>query len=97
MPEQRLQRTREANEEADEHHVYLPADAGPFRCDHCTYYSRSMRCDNQVILARAKAGQGGLSRDMVTADGLVMVDAGGCSDEFEPREDFEGDHDEPIS
>ena len=77
----------------DEHQVYMPASAGPFRCSNCEYYPSAGRCNNEVIMARAKSGQGGLSPSMIVGD-LVRVDPGGCSDEFEPRDEFEGDSDD---
>lgn len=80
--------------DAHPHLVYMGAAYGDKRCDHCEYWPSPGRCNNTVILARAKAGEGGLTPAMVVGD-LVKVDANGCSDEFWPKADpWEGDHDE---
>lgn len=59
----------------------MPSEKGPFRCDNCEYYS-ARKCDNQKVIGWAKKGLYGLT---LSKDGLVNVDPGGCSDEFEKR------------
>lgn len=62
--------------------VYMRASKGPFRCDHCEYYRSANRCDNKVIIERAKKGLDELTFE----DGLAVVEPGSCSDEYWPRE-----------
>ena len=63
------------------HSVYMGADAGPFRCDHCEYYPSAGRCNNRIIIGYAKDKKFGLSMSGT----LAVVNPGGCSDEFQPK------------
>lgn len=53
---------------------------GPFRCDHCEYYS-DHSCNNKFIIGFAKKGLYGLK----LVDGKAAVDPSDCSDYFEKK------------
>lgn len=66
--------------EPESHHVYMGADAGPFRCDRCHWYGPAERCNEPHII---EAGRRRLSGLRLEGDQAV-VEAGGCSDYFAP-------------
>lgn len=68
--------------EPSDHQVYMRAEDGPFRCDHCSHYhTGSDTCDEPHINEAARRGLYGLNWDGRHA----VVDPGGCSDYFDPR------------
>lgn len=66
-----------------EHQGYLPGDEGPFRCDHCEYYSGQNRCRNTAVIQWAKEHRFGLKCD--EASGKAVVQPDGCCDFFEKK------------
>ena len=65
-----------------EHQAYMPGSQGPFRCDHCEYFSGTNRCNNKKIVAYAINHKFGLELESA---GFAKVDPAGCSDEFKKK------------
>lgn len=64
---------------AAKHQVYMPAQNGPFRCDHCEHYVAAGRCGEPHIVKLLGDAGGHVAK----------VDPGGCSDYFEPHSKIE--------
>lgn len=86
--QQRLTRYALAPAPPEHAHVgYMGDEYGPKRCDKCEYYPKADRCNNRIVIGWAGQGLYGLK----LADGLAVVEPGGCSDEFWPKK-MKNDH-----
>jgi hypothetical protein len=82
-PRSPLHRATHGQPSVPTHMAYMDESYGPKRCDLCRFYPAPNTCDNEKIVADAHQG---LYNLRVHPNGLAVVQPGGCSDEFWPRE-----------